>query len=264
MKPQSINHTISFERLALLVRNRLFDDIPNILIASTAILALALLYLLVTPLAFMANPKDVSGWSGLIAIGGLLLASNAFAGMHSGKSGTDWILLPASSMEKYSAALLMYLLVYPILASMFAIFGSLILALASFWLRAHWLPIYNPLTEISIHSFLNYGTAIVILLAGSARFTKFVLGKVGAIVFAFVLFLSLLLVLGLLVATPEGRMMISHGLRGINLTVRHHVTEDKELLFRNLGYLFQAGSAGFAILYGAALVREKEARDEVQ
>ncbi|WP_304222019.1 hypothetical protein [Gracilinema caldarium] len=261
MQKEPLNQFYSVKRLYYLVRNRLFDDMVPILVGSAAVLALNLLLVIGSS---QYNIGSVESWAALGAIAGVLLAGNAFSRMHDGKAGTEWILLPASSAEKYSAALVMYLLVYPVLISIIAVIETLIIS--SFGKILYGMPlwIYNPLSWVLVKNYGNYAFFILLALAGSARFRKFAIVKTAALVLGFVLLSSLLLLLGIMVATPEGRIIMMHGLQGSSIQIQRSLEVGKEMTLKVLYTIFTIGTAAFVLGYGYALVCEKEARDEVQ
>jgi hypothetical protein len=75
---------------------------------------------------------------------------------------------------------------------------------------------------------------------------------------------SLLLVLGALLFDSEGRQILYNGIRGHSIEIQRPLTLSKESSLKILGNIFLVGTGLFALVYGYALVREKEARDEVQ
>lgn len=261
MKLKTNQQPYSVKRLYFLVRNRLLDDISPILIVAAAFLALNLLFLLS---AHQYTPGTVGSWALIIAVGGIFLAGNGFSKMHDGKAGTEWLLLPASTLEKYTAALVMYLIVYPVFAALLAFFESLICSGIGYLMHKSSLWLFNPLTAIIWENYLNYAFFVVLALAGSARFRKFAVGKTAAIMVSFMLLASLLLVLGALLFDSEGRQILYNGIRGHSIEIQRPLTLSKESSLKILGNIFLVGTGLFALVYGYALVREKEARDEVQ
>jgi hypothetical protein len=261
MKLEFIEQPYSLRRLYFLVRNRVLEDLGPVLIVSAAVLALNLLLLLTSG---RYNPGSVQSWGMLLAIGGVFLAGNAFSKMHDGKAGTEWILLPASSAEKYSAALVMYLIVYPVFASLIAVLETLIITGIGYFIQGSSLWMYNPVSPVIYNNYLNYAFFVLLAMAGSARFRKFAIGKTAAIIFSFILLGSLLLVLGLLLFDDEGRQILFNGVRGHSVEIRRTLDLSEDRAMQILMQIFQAGTAAFALGYGYALVREKEARDEVQ
>lgn len=261
MDKENLQQSFSVKRLYYLIRNRVYDDMGSVLIVAGAFLALNILLLLS---AGQVRPTKPEIWTIVIALGGVLLAGNGFAKMHDGKAGTEWILLPASSWEKYMAAFGMYLLVYPIAASFIALCESLLLSGMAYLLYGTFSSIYNPFTPVFLQHYGAYAFFVIIALAGSARFKKFAIGKTAAIGFSFLLLSSLFLILGLLLTDQEGRQILFNGIRGQSSEIRRSLDPSKDELIRSFFKVYLTGTALFAIGYGYALIREKEARDEVQ
>lgn len=160
--------------------------------------------------------------------------------------------------------LVMYLLVYPIIASVIAVIETLIISGFGAMLYGKSLWIYNPLTLVILRNYCNYIFFVLLALAGSARFRKFALVKTASIALGFVFLPSLLLILGILFATPEGRQILFDGTRGYSVQIQRTLELGKEGTLRILYKIFTIGTAVFALGYGYALVSEKETRDEVQ
>ncbi|AEJ20745.1 hypothetical protein [Gracilinema caldarium] len=265
MNTTSIRTTFSFRRLYYLVRNRILDDSASVLIVAGAFLALNLLLLFFTD---NYNPGSTESWGMLIAGGGMLLAGIAFSKMHDGKAGTEWILLPASSAEKYIAALVTYLVVYPVIASLLVVLETLLISGVATLMRTGRFWVYNPVAPVIIRYYFDYAFLVLLSLAGSARFRKFAIGKTAAITFGFILLASFLLLLGILLKDPWVQTALFQPNAAQSVIVHKELDlseyESRNQSFWYLVRVFQIGTALFTMGYGYALVREKEARDEVQ
>lgn len=265
MNTATVQKPFSFERLALLTRNRLLEDLSPFLIALGAVAGLNLLSLILGGAAFFDHPSRHSGqtaWSFLIWLGGVFLAGRAFAQMHNGRGGSDWILLPATPFEKYAAALVSYLVVYPVAAALAATGLSATLEGLAILLRGSRGVIFNPLTGLDERSLFGYFFFVTASLAASARFGKLSLVKAGALFAAWGAVLGFLFVFGLLVMTPEGREALAHR----HFSYRFHPDFDpaSQPVLLWLGRAWGWFSWAAAAVYGYFRVAEKEAVDEVQ
>jgi hypothetical protein len=273
MKTETTLKRFSFERAAILLRNRLLDDAPAIAVAAGAIIALNLLAIVFDNAPFLnKNFGPSTGWPAIVAIGGVLLAAKAFDRMHDGRSGPEWLLLPASSAEKYLSAATTYLVVYPIIASILATGLSAGLALVGELARTGGGTIWNPLATISLESTLAYFTFILFALAGTARFRKLALGKTAAIAAGWTLVMGAIFMFGIALVMPELRPFIlnmdaemgpARG-PGLNFNLNAAISPEKGDALHVLAEVMRWISVVFAAGYGFTLVSEKEARDEVQ
>ena len=265
MNNDTVKKPFSFERVALLARNRLLEDLAPFLIALGAIAGLNILSLILGGTAFFnraAPNSDETAWSFLIWLGGVLLAGRAFAQMHNGRGGSDWILLPATPLEKYSAAFVSYLIVYPVLAVLAAVGLSAVLEGLAIVLKAYRGTVFNPLAGMDEGSFFGYIFFVTASLAASARFGKLSLVKAGALFAVWGAVLAILLVFGLLVSTPEGRAALAN--RQFSFRFKPDFDPSAHPVLIWLGRSWGWFSCAAAAVYGYFRVAEKEAVDEVQ
>jgi len=249
------------------------DDLPTVAVAVGVIVALNLLSIVLGHAPFL---NETSGhgttWSLIVPLGGILLASIAFTRMHDGRSGPEWLLLPASSAEKYLSAATAYLVVYPVVASVLAVALSAALALAGNLAGTGGGRIWNPLDSISLDGFVSYLSFVLVVFAGSARFRKLALGKTAAIAAGWTLCLTALFILALTLISPELRPSLlnmnkefgSASSAGFDFTLNMALSPAKESALQLIAEVLRWVSVLFAASYGFALVTEKEARDEVQ
>jgi len=250
-------------RTMLLIRERLYEDGPALAIGAGAIFALNLLSIAMGSTPFMNGARSGFLWSAVVFVGALFLAAKAFSPMHGGRSGTEWLLLPASALEKYLAIFLSYGILYPILASLGGFVLSALLALVGSIVGVGGGIIWNPLAGASLERGLSFLFCLSFALAGSARFRKLPLLKTGATLFTFGIALSFLFLLLFLFVTPEGRLALANHHFSVNfgtLSIDEGTTE----LAKWLGRFFIAVSVVLSNLYALFLVEEKEAKDEVQ
>ncbi len=276
MKADTVLKPFSFERTLLLLRNRVLDDLPALAVAAGALVAINLLALVTGNEPILNTGGRSTAWPVIVAIGGVLLAGRAFERMQDGRSGPDWLLLPATSGEKYLSAMAMYLAVYPIVATLAAWGLSAILAFLGNLVGTGGGRVWNPPADLSLDAVSGYLSFAVIAIAGSARFRKFAIGKTAATGMAWIVVLTLVFGLVLTWLSPELRPFLKVGgnsavrvvdgpLGGTVVYVNDiPLPEAKANAFRLLMDLFHWVTVAFAAAYGFALVREKEARDEVQ
>jgi len=264
MTKETLGKSFSISRTALLMRNRAFEDFPAIAIAMGILLGINVLGIVLGGRAVM-NDSEGQTWEFFIGVTGLLLAGMAFKGMHEGRSGTDWILLPATSLEKYSSALISYLLVFPIAAGIAATGLSAFLSLVETLAGGPGGRIWSPLLA-GFEGWTDYATGALVLAAGSAAFRKRAVLKTFGLSVAYVLAAA-----GLLL----GAVLFVRNARG--LPVPGFVLNDGDISMIGdfsigaepavdliLGVVRYALVPLFALLYGYFRVAEKEARDEVQ
>jgi hypothetical protein len=256
MTAAALERRFSAERFVLLLRNRLLDDAPAFAVASAAVFGFKLLALVVGH----APPSD--GWPLLIGIGGVLLAGRAFERMHDGRGASDWLLLPASPLEKYAAAFAAYLAVYPVVAVAAAALLSALLSVAALLLGSGGAGLWNPLAAKARHGWESYFLLAVFALAGSARFRKIPLVKTAAVGIAWMVLLGALGMGLLFFLNGHGRpIFVPHGrfpMRGIDLP------PEKAAVLEYLSTGTRAAAFVLAAAYGYFRVAEKEAVDEVQ
>jgi hypothetical protein len=268
MNAKTLERRFSMERVALLVRNRIHEEAPAVGIVAAIVLVNNLLSLWGTHQAFFNTPRFHGGaWLATIFVGGLFIAGNAFKGMHDGKAGTEWILLPATPLEKYAAAFLDSVVAFPIAASLGGVAMSAVLALIGRALGGTGGDLWLPLNAGSLEAWAYYAIAAAVFLAGSASFRKIPVLKTIGVASVFGLVSA-----GLLMAVAWA---LFGGKNGAEMRMGHFVGElnfDGSMISERaqsaVRFLFDIACyailPGFAILFGASKVIEKEGRDEVQ
>jgi hypothetical protein len=271
MTAATLNRPFALSRFALLLRNRLIDDAPAFGVGLALIAAADALSLLVARRPLYAGAAlTASAWSAFIFLSALLFAGRAFERMHDGRAATDWLLLPATSLEKYASALAAYALVYPVVAGLAALALSAGFAGLSAGLGVAGQAVWNPFDPELGGVWLGYLLFVLFALAGSARFRKLALVKTGAIVAA----ASLAVVAAVTaVLWLVDRSLLSGDVR---LTVtdtaawaalRSDRVELSDARIAVLEWLTRAAVAAtylFLLAFGYFRVAEKEAVDEVQ
>ncbi len=266
---KSLERAFSFERLFLLIRNRLFDEAPVLLVGAAIVAGLNALSLVVARTAFFniisRETPQGSFWALTIFLGGLLLAGTSLKGMHDGRGQTDWILLPATGVEKYAAALADAVLVFPLISAAAGVALSGLLYLVESLIGGPGNSIWLPGMD-ALGAWGNYAVAATVFVAGSAAFRKAAFLKTSGIALGFAFLFALALVL-LIAQFVYGGW--EHGISFVN---GRFYSGGDELVSERAVRVMQTAFDAFAyalipilaILFGAAKVVEKEARDEVQ
>ena len=265
MKRETLAVKYSPARVAFLIKNRAYEDLPALAIGAGIAAGLNLISIVLGGRAFM-NESGGQAWTFAISIAGFLLAGAAFKGMHDGRSGTDWLLLPASGLEKYSSALIAYLVVYPIAASVAATALSALLSLAELIAGGPGGNIWNPIEAIGVESAANYAITALVLAVGSAAFRKRALIKTIGVGVAYALAAGgLVFLLILLVRNLRGLPMPEISAIGDTISIEG---DFKFQAPKAVDYILNAAYYALlplsALAYGYFRVAEKEARDEVQ
>lgn len=175
------NARFSPARAALLTRNLAVSELPMALITLGIVVGLNLVTLILGGEVPINNGMGSGGgnaplWGVGITLVGLYYASRAFKGMH-GRYGTEWLLLPATSAEKYVAALAWLFVVWPVSSAAAASAASTLLwGIQSLKGDLGGLP-WHPFQGDYLEALVSYWTVAPVLLAGSAVFRRNALVK---------------------------------------------------------------------------------------
>jgi hypothetical protein len=262
MSNADMDRNFSFRRAGLLLRNRVLEELPALAIGLAIVVAFNLLGL-VTSKRVWFNEAQAYMWAIVIVGAGLLLASQAFKGMHDGKSGTDWLLLPASPLEKYVSAVVDYLVIFPLLGSAVCMGLSALFYFIAGAMGGNGDHIWSPAEIGGFKAWGEYAIAASVCLAGSASFRKIPLLKTIAVVSAYVIVMTgLFALVGYLVFKGNGNFSFNDNGLTIDGGKLEKTAEDALL------WIYKIAAFGlvpvFSLLYGYFRVFEKEARDEVQ
>jgi hypothetical protein len=272
MEASNLNRRFSIARLALLTRNHLLDEASVVGIGAAAILALNLLSILVARRAFFNyGGMGMNFWIPTIFLAGIFLSAQAFKGMHDGKAGTEWILLPATPLEKYVAAFADAVILFPLVAAFAGMALSALFSLLERWTGGPGSAVWTPFTLQALRSWADYAIVAVVFLAGSATFRKASLIKTAGMAAAYGLAIGLVLSLGVWAfykaGSADSHVSIFGGAgRGFSIMGKGFDVSDaaQRLISTGIDIARYAILPAFAILFGAARVAEKESRDEVQ
>jgi hypothetical protein len=275
MKTKTLELRFSPERVALLLRNRLLEEAPVFGIGAAIVFginALGLALLRTAPFNHMADWRangsalQGSAWAFVIVVSGIVLSSLAFKSLH-GREGTDRILLPATSLEKYAAAFLDCVAAFPIAGAAAGMALSALLSLVERALGGDGGSIWLAWRPGILRAWGCYAGAATIFLAGSATFRKAAWLKTLGIGLAYCLLVSVAIVAAIR----------CFGLRDLDFNyaggfMRFSIASDGMGLGERAARAIRLGSdvllkaavPVFALLFGASKVAEKEGRDEVQ
>jgi hypothetical protein len=259
-------------RLGWLIRNRILQDLIPLGIGAAIILGINLLTLLPPPHRVWFNNFSHGGFLWTIAVMAVsyILASTAFRDMQSGKSGTDWLLLPATTLEKYLAALLELVIIIPLLALCLATGLSALLAgiqgLAGGTGGAIWTPLDWEYPAV----WGTFAVSTLLFLTGSAVFRKQALLKTLGVLTAFALVLSALLsglawLLLRITQFGSSDIMINGEFFGtMNVNGKNAPAWMGTAIAWIWGTLWFGVTPIASVVFGYFRVREKEAKDAVQ
>lgn len=266
MNRDSLERRFNLGRVYLLMRNKAYADAPSLGIGLAIIAGLNLITILFGRVAFM-NGEEAHQYFVVIIAAGLILSSLSLRQMH-GRSGCDWLLLPATSLEKYLAALLSCVVIFPLAASGALIGLSALLSLLERAAGGAGSPVWHPFSLVGLRALGEYAAVAVAFVAGSAAFRKRAFIKTLGLSIGFVLACGLLVALGLALAFGSWREAFSISYDTGVLTVSGNEIENAEVVERVFTVLVDGVRLAlvplFSLAYGYLRVSEKEARDEVQ
>ncbi len=263
MKATTLDSKFSLQRGGQLLSNRVIEDATVLGMGLGVVVALNLLgYIFAKSFWFNHAPAT---WSMAILLSGLILCGQAFKAMHDGRSGTDWLLLPASPLEKYLAALVEYVVLFPLAASAVATGLSALFYLVETATGGRGGVIWTPWSLQSLKAWGSYAVFGLAFLAGSAHFRKAALLKSLAVLVLYGLGIAIALSLGAWLLFKTGGMA-SFNVQGGMLSFNgQDIPESAQTALLWIGRLACAVILpAFSLGYGYLRVFEKEARDAVQ
>jgi len=263
MKTSELERPFSPLRIALLLRNRLFEEIGVIGIAFGIVFSLSLLTLVGSAGFRVDLGGQDSGasafWGNLIFVFGIWLASRSFASMH-GSGAPDWLLLPATGSEKFVAGAAWVVVLWPLLASVGSSAMSGLLSVLSFLLGRGWQPVWHPFTSATGGLALAWLSLAPVFIAGSIAFRKHsLLATVGVLAGAATATTIVMALVLYFVYSGSGGFHFDSG--RIALGTDEARSGALQILFDLWRYAVLPVSA---LVFSWFRVREKEASDAVQ
>ncbi len=239
------------QRTVALIKNRLRADFTPLLLGASILLGLELVFLLIQLLWGQRLERGRQTgvlWPQLVVLASFLTSARAFAEMQSGKSATDWLLLPASTAEKYLAALLSTQVLVPFVGS---VVGLLLWALSGPIVFPEYFAMWQPW---GIFLVMN-----LVFFAGATVFRKLAFFKTGAAWVAFAL--VLVLTFGLFAQFLPSRELRPGFYPMEFMTATGHPGQFLTWFWSFGVFCFTPVAA---LLFSWFRVKEKEARDAVQ
>jgi len=263
--------TFSLSRWGRLTFARLVDDSRPLGLALAVVGGLNLITLVVFQNAiFSGSSGDRHLWTLFVSLASILVISGAFRSMHEGRSSTDWILWPATSLEKYGAAVAEVVLVPTLLAVASSLLSAVLSGVqllftgegAAIWFR------WTGFSGVSSIVFLIF---LLVILTGAVTFRKHSLWKTGLVLVGLG-FVSSLLIFGVFtVLGLPGGIQGHWGARTMTFFqfdgpgTAWHPSQGALNVVEVLAKVWYFGLLPvFCLVFGWTKVREKEARDEVQ
>lgn len=251
-------------RWALLTGARLADDAKPLGLAAAVVAGLNL----VTLVLFRETVIFGSQWSFLVAVGSVLVASSVFRTMHTGRSTTDFLLWPATSLEKYGAALAEALVAVPLGLTLVATVLSVVFGGLGALVGSSAGDLWLPWTRFSWSGVAAFEVSLLVLVTGAATFRKHALWKTALVVLGASVAVAVLALV--VVGTGRGGLWSwGHGSFGFIIDEQafhgHHVGPVALGALQVIAQLWYFGVVPvFCLVFGWAQVHEKEAKDEVQ
>ncbi|OHD11107.1 MAG: hypothetical protein A2Z96_02820 [Spirochaetes bacterium GWB1_48_6] len=253
----------SINRIFWLIRNRALQTLIPLGIGVLILLGIRILHFIFSQLTGAPySPGDSSGnsYSWLVVLACFLTSAGAFKEMQSAKSTTEWLLLPATGLEKYLSAFVEMMILIPSIA--------VVLAMGFSWLDGQF---WIPFTEDSGMIWEKWGIFLVtnlLFFTGSTFYRKLVILKTLGTILAFITILGLVLAFGSKILFDQGTfasMMTFGDSDGGFAWKEMHKSWDKGNFLLGLwkGFYFVLTPV-FALSFGYFRVKEKEAHHAVQ
>ena len=206
MNAITLDRGFSFERAGLVLRNRIVEEAPTLGVGLAVVAGINALTFLVSR-RFVFNGNGGTLWTAAIILSGILLAAQAFKAMHDGKSGTEWLLLPASPLEKFAAAVVDYLILFPVAAALVSTGLSALFHVLELAVGRQAGPIWTPWNLGILKAWGQYAVGATIFIAGSASFRKGAFLKTAAMAMAYAIALGAIITMGAwIVARAQGNV----------------------------------------------------------
>jgi len=258
-----MNEYFNPERFLLLVRREEFMRLHSLVFSALAIAGSVAVLLLLT--GFQAGGPEYMNTLFLMFLfaGGALNSAGAFRNMHSRDTCHDWLMLPASTEEKFLSRLLVSSVGWWVYINLVFFTGVLVGEFLRFLVIGEFRALFNPLSPFLLRSVLHYIILQSLFFAGGAWFRRHQFIKS-------VLFLSLLgISLGLFSLIAARIIFGSYFHEAFSFDMSIHVgdrffgntLETGELILRIVKTLYLWLTAPFCWLIAYLRVREAEVKN---
>ncbi len=187
--------SFSFKRILLLMQKTLYENAKSVIIGLTTVFGLFSFILFMSALNNGGN-----SWNNLDAfytpglfIAGLFIAGSAFSNFRNKEKTLSYLMLPASSLEKFISEWLLTTFVFIIVyTGIFYIFNFLLLSVGNiFGFDVNIINIFNP--DLLFDNLPKFFIFQSLFLAGAATFKKSPFFKTVFVGFLFMIFITIYL-----------------------------------------------------------------------
>ena len=200
-------------RCWLLVRNALLLNRSAILIVSAAIGGVSLIISGMDALTACRPGFHQGLYLAILYVGGLIVTSKSFNELHHPQKGTAWLVLPASSLEKFASRWLLSTCICVIGTLIIYFFFSVISEGLNALLFGGRHPLFQPFDGTVMKGIALYFVLQAPFLAGAVTFRKHALSKtlLVFIVYTFIFSFVVILAVRILFSSHFDGMLFSDG-----------------------------------------------------
>lgn len=166
----TIIEQLSWRRLGLFIKNDLVMNSSKIFTFGLTVFAVLFLYGLLSINSFGASNFHPFAFALLLFFGGIWLTSRAFADLHDKERSQNFLLLPASNLEKLLGRLLLTTIGYMVGITLLFYVVSLLVAGFAGLASGETAVIFQPTHKNIIHYFANYILLQSVFFLGSIYF----------------------------------------------------------------------------------------------
>ena len=152
----NIINQFSWQRLGLFIKSDLVMNASKIFTFGLTIFVILFIYGLISLNGLRADNFHSGAFALLLFFGGLWLTSRAFADLHDQERSRNFLLLPASNLEKLLGRLLLTAFGYVVGIILIFYIVSLLVAGFTWLVLGETTVIFQPIHKNIIHSFVNY------------------------------------------------------------------------------------------------------------
>ena len=184
----NLKRDFNIKRFAALLKKSMFESYRSAIVVSAAVFAVMLIIYVIAAIVGRNSGIDSgftimsargsyalhdSLYSILLVVGGLIVTSLAFSEAHSKTKNHEWLMLPASNIEKMTGRLVLTSVGYAIASLAFYFVFSMIAAgVSSIFLGVNF-TIFNPFNREVLLTVAHYLVAHSLFFLGAAFFRKY-------------------------------------------------------------------------------------------